>query len=349
MVPAPRSEPVVALALRGRVRTLRIGMWPSVFACFSFVVYVGWTWEGPHRPALLALGVMALLATLGMGRVPIERLVRGSCREPFFLLWSASLVAFITTMSALDGGASSPVATAYYGPLVYAALCYPLASFLAVAALDLAAYVGLAVLVGGASTPAVFIVASSLLAAAWICAWQAHDLGVQRRDLARVSRTDPLTGALNRRGFEERLEADLVEARRHGRSVALVLFDLDHFKQVNDRQGHAVGDELLCWVVETLERHVRAADCLGRLGGDEFALVLDEHPDVARATVDRLLELLAERTRVSAGIASFPVDGSEAEELHRAADLELYAHKQESRSAVPAASRESSWATALAR
>ncbi len=342
-----RSEPVDAFALRSRVRTLQIGIWPSVFACVFLIAYDLWTWERPHRAVLLVLCSAALVSSMVLARAPIEPLVRGRWREPFFLAWSGSLIGLVTLGASLDGGVVSPLALAYFLPLAYAALSYPLPSMLAVAAMDLAAFLGLALLDGRASAPYVVVFAACLITAAWMCAWQAHNLDVQRRDLARVSRTDPLTGALNRRGFEERFAAALAEAQRRTRPVALVLLDLDHFKQVNDSQGHAAGDELLCWVVKTLQDELRAGDSLGRLGGDEFALMLEEDPGAARATVGRLLDVLGQRAGVSAGIAAFPLDGCGVEELHHVADLDLYERKGGGRPNVPV-SRELSWAAALA-
>ena len=347
MVERELSEPLDALALRARIRTLRVGAWPSAFACVALGVYAAWTWEAPHRAVLLLLSAVSLLASIALVGAPVQRLVRGRWSELFFVGWSASLVGLITLAAALDGGVSSPLAAAYFGPLAYSALCYPLPSMLTVAAIDVAAFLGLAVVDGQAGGPYVFVFASSLVAAAWICAGQAQNLDNQRRELARVSRTDPLTGALNRRGFEERFAVDLAHGQRHARSVALVLLDLDHFKLVNDSDGHAAGDELLRWVVRTLQGELQRPDSLGRLGGDEFAFVVHEEPGAARVTVDRLLEALAARTGVSAGIASYPVDGLEAEELHHVADLELYEAKQGTRLVRPAA-RELSWAAALA-
>src|SRR5437763_1175117 len=107
-----------------------------------------------------------------------------------------------------------------------------------------------------------------------LCAWEAHDHDRQREDLARVSRADPLTGCLNRRGFEERLDAEVDNGMRTGRRTALVVLDLDHFKDVNDTRGHEAGDHLLRWVVAKVLEVLRPMDSLGRLGGDEFAILV---------------------------------------------------------------------------
>ena len=128
------------------------------------------------------------------------------------------------------------------------------------------------------------------------------------------------------------------------------MLDLDHFKEVNDRHGHAAGDELLCWVVSTLTRSVRPGDAIGRIGGDEFAaLLVDISPVDALERTSRLLEALSERAPCSVGLASFPIDGSELEDLMRQADVRLYAsrHGRPARESAPNVER-LSWATALA-
>ena len=92
--------------------------------------------------------------------------------------------------------------------------------------------------------------------------------------LTRVARTDSLTGLLNRAGWEERLEADAARARRHGGTSAIVSMDLDNLKGVNDRFGHATGDQLIRDVGHLLRRETREYDAVARLGGDEFLVLL---------------------------------------------------------------------------
>ena len=165
-----------------------------------------------------------------------------------------------------------------------------------------------------------------------------------------VSRADPLTGCLNRRGFEERAIAVLAAAARQSSCGAVLVLDVDHFKQVNDRHGHAAGDELLRWVVQTLKCSVRPADAIGRIGGDELAVLFpDIDPVDALESTSRLLEALSERAPCSAGMAVFPADGMELEELMRQADLRLYASRdgRPQRDGAGVAER-LSWAATLA-
>ena len=107
------------------------------------------------------------------------------------------------------------------------------------------------------------------------------------------------------------------------------MIDLDDFKSVNDTRGHAAGDDLLCAVARTLAADLRPSDVLGRLGGDEFAVLLPEAgPGELRAAAARLEQRLGTVAAASIGLAALPVDGLTAEDLHRAADADLYRAKQ---------------------
>ena len=147
---------------------------------------------------------------------------------------------------------------------------------------------------------------------------------------------DLLTGALNRRAFDEVLTAAAAQSRRYGWPFALVLIDLDGFKKINDRFGHPVGDECLRTVGAELRRGLRAGDIAARVGGDEFALIL---PGATGDTVKGLEERLAEAVRLalpqvevgfSAGVAVAPDDGMDAMALFAAADDNLYTQKRPS-------------------
>lgn len=147
---------------------------------------------------------------------------------------------------------------------------------------------------------------------------------------------DPLTRLLNRRAFIERLDGETARATRYKRSFALVLGDLDGFKQLNDRFGHSVGDEALQLFAHVLHDALRRPDDAFRIGGDEFALLLAEATDdEAREVVDRVATLLAESgderlagVRASFGIASCPEDARDPQTLFRLADEALYEAKR---------------------
>ncbi len=157
-------------------------------------------------------------------------------------------------------------------------------------------------------------------------------------EVSRVARTDGLTGLANRRSFDEQLRAQLARAHRRETPVALVLIDLDHFKDVNDRYGHPVGDQLLKEFASVLTNSVRENHLVSRVGGEEFALILPGASGAdAQSVADRIREQ-AKAARLlttgSAGVAVFPEDGGTVNELLRAADWALYAAKRTGRDRV---------------
>jgi predicted signal transduction protein with EAL and GGDEF domain len=176
-------------------------------------------------------------------------------------------LALIVLGSGADGGTRSPLALVFFIPVVFSAMSYPLGSVAAVAGLSVAGYMGLAVFVGGEQWSYEALFAVMLLCTGTMSAWQARNHDRERAALMEVSRADPLTGCLNRRGFEESAVAEIGASERRAGQGAVLLLDLDHFKQVNDERGHAAGDELLCWIVRTLARVLRPTDSIGRVGG----------------------------------------------------------------------------------
>ncbi|MEA2410848.1 MAG: hypothetical protein QOC77_1409 [Thermoleophilaceae bacterium] len=314
--------------LRSRAQSVEIGSRLTLAAAAAALVYAAATWSEPHRTGvvvLLALVAAWALAPLAVGG---QRVVRSDWRERLFLVWSIGTVALIAALVAADGGARSPFALLFFMPIAFAALSYPLPSVVAIGTLDVVAFVAVGLAVGQASQPHLAFFATCLTTTALLCAWEARDHERQRSALARVSRADPLTGCLNRRGFEERLDAEIDSSTRSGGTLGLVVLDLDHFKSVNDARGHAAGDELLRWAVDRAGQALRPMDSLGRIGGDEFAiLVPGAGPSESREVAERVRQALVERAPVSTGVASFPVAGRDRDTLHRAADADLYAAK----------------------
>jgi diguanylate cyclase (GGDEF)-like protein len=158
--------------------------------------------------------------------------------------------------------------------------------------------------------------------------------------LSAEARVDKLTGVLNRRGFDERVEVELEHSRREGGSVAVVSFDLDHFKRVNDDWGHDAGDRVLARLGSVLQGQSRGTDVVARLGGEEFAALLPGSGlDGARDYAERVrAEFSAGRDRgldlprltVSAGVVA-AVAPEHSEVLLHAADSALYAAKRAGR------------------
>jgi len=158
----------------------------------------------------------------------------------------------------------------------------------------------------------------------------------RQQELRFLADHDPLTRLLNRRAFVDRLDGEVARANRYGRSFALVLCDLDGFKELNDRHGHSAGDEALQVFGSTLVAALRRPDEAFRIGGDEFALLLAEASEEdARAVVGRAtaaLEASADArldgVRASYGVASCPANATDAQTLFRLADEALYLAKR---------------------
>ena len=149
--------------------------------------------------------------------------------------------------------------------------------------------------------------------------------------LRRLALHDSLTGAVNRRGFMDRL----AQAQQQQALLSLVMIDIDHFKRINDRHGHAAGDGVLREVAARLRRQMRGADLLGRLGGEEFALLLpatdlagaQAQAELARQALRREPMAIAGTVTASFGVAQWDGSESAADWLHRA-DLALYQAKR---------------------
>jgi diguanylate cyclase (GGDEF)-like protein len=157
-------------------------------------------------------------------------------------------------------------------------------------------------------------------------------------ELAHEARHDQLTGLLHHQAFIRELECELERAARYSHSVVLVFFDLDRFKEVNDTLGHPEGDRVLRRIAKLLRETLRGSDLAGRMGGDEFSAYLIEADEEGAASfLDRLHlqidELIAagelpKACTLSAGIAYFPADGTDVDELFRIADGRLYEAKR---------------------
>lgn len=168
-----------------------------------------------------------------------------------------------------------------------------------------------------------------------------HDeLADQAVEYDRVSRLDALTGLHNRRHLDEHLYRHAAASKRHKQHLGVLMIDIDHFKAVNDRLGHAAGDEVLCEVSRRLVRSLRADDLAGRWGGEEFVVVLPlTDGEGTRAAAERVrvavggapVQLADRSVEVTISVGCASAVGEAADELLRRADAALYEAKEAGR------------------
>lgn len=158
-------------------------------------------------------------------------------------------------------------------------------------------------------------------------------VALRERKLWALCTTDALTGLANRRQFQQALERELAQAKRYDQKVALMLVDCDHFKQINDKQGHAAGDAALRSLAGTLERTCRATDLVARWGGDEFAVLVSCEGEDEVAQLCERVQVAVKQTPLSVSIGFAVADTQHASSarpsaLFSAADQALYSAKR---------------------
>ena len=204
------------------------------------------------------------------------------------------------------------------------------------------AVVAVLLVVRGGSLASTEMAVYSAIVATWLLSLGVMRLLSQQADeLADLALTDPLTGALNRRYLYPQAERNLADFKRYARLTTLVMIDIDHFKQINDRFGHDVGDDALQAVVSLIDDRIRGVDMLYRLGGEEFVIMLAETgaltaskvADELRVGISQLDVLPEGNMTVSMGVCDVTVVGS-AEEWLRKVDEALYQAKSSGRNRV---------------
>ncbi len=193
----------------------------------------------------------------------------------------------------------------------------------------------------GATLPVEAAVSTTRVDDHWVGIVAVRDITLRKRqeaELRHLARHDPLTGLPNRALLHDRLERLILQAERSGTGIALLLLDLDRFKEVNNTLGHQVGDLLLQQIGPRRQDGLRASDTLARLGGDEFAVILPGmHDGAACAVAERLVDLLRWpfnvetvilELGVSIGVACYPEHGEQAPDLVQHADVAMYAAKR---------------------
>ncbi len=275
--------------------------------------------------------------TTMMGQALLEMQPAGRSRVAPF----AVSLAMVLAVGVADyfSGYEVQIAVVYVIPIFYAATRVGRMAGMAVAGLSAVAGVGSDLLAGqryssGLVLAAVFGLRAALfLVFVEVVAALRHALDREKES----ARTDPLTGVSNRRHFLELTASALAFARRYRRPLTIAYLDLDNFKQINDRQGHQAGDDVLRSVARTIRCRLRITDVVGRLGGDEFAVCLPETgPDAAAQLLGELRQqcnaALPESARsvtVSMGMVTFASPPASVDELLERTDTMLYAAKRE--------------------
>jgi len=257
---------------------------------------------------------------------------------PVALAWGSTL---ITGVAFFSGESPSPLVFFYLWVFLYSSYFFTKReSAVQIAYVGVAYGALLAARPPSSGIPAWWIVGmGTLLVAAILIATMRERVELLIAQLYDAARTDPLTKISNRRGFRELLDLELERARRGKAQMTVLVGDLDHFKEVNDRSGHHVGDAALQRVAHLLQQGKRQIDGAARVGGEEFALILpDTDGQGAFVIAERLRCDLREEfstdavaITISFGVASYPQHGETAASLLRAADEALYAAKQSGR------------------
>jgi diguanylate cyclase (GGDEF)-like protein len=164
-------------------------------------------------------------------------------------------------------------------------------------------------------------------------------------EIYRLTTIDGLTQIFNKRYFLETLEREIARSHRYRREMSLVMFDIDHFKKINDSYGHLAGDYVLKHLAQTVKTRIRREDCFARYGGEEFAIVLPEIDGLNAKPFAEKIRQLVEGTEfkfentnipvtISMGVATLDMDSTEPQALIKRADERLYEAKSSGRNCV---------------
>jgi len=294
----------------------------------------------PHAADASEAGLLAVaLSAYAIGALMLWQARRISLRLlPFALACGSVLVTLVAWFSAEH---PSPLVFFYLWVFLYSAYFFSTRTAIAELLLVAVLYGTLLLLrppEAGAGAWWSVGMATMAIAAIVIRVMRTH-VEVLIARLSDAARTDPLTQLPNRRGFRELLDLELERARRGGAPMTVLAGDLDHFKDVNDRAGHHVGDAVLQQVATLLREGVRRIDVPARIGGEEFAVILpDTDAQAAFVVAERLRchvrDAFADATvpvTISFGIASHPAHAETAASLVRTADEALYGAKESGR------------------
>jgi diguanylate cyclase (GGDEF)-like protein len=279
-------------------------------------------------PVLVSIAITALLVIFG------PRLPRWGLAPLGGLGVALIAYALTATKGAGDG------AVLYMWPVLWTTFYFGRRGAIAIVIwIGIAHAVTLLMLPAGSSYPGRWVdVMISVSVVAVVVLTLVHRNDILLTQLAEEARTDALTGLLNRRGFEERALLELAHARREERVVAVVTFDIDYFKRINDEWGHEIGDRVLARIGHLLSRSSRDIDVTARFGGEEFVVLLpgcssadaERYAERVRATLEREDSGGLPTVRMSAGVLATVAPPS-VEVMLQGADSALYSAKRSGR------------------
>jgi diguanylate cyclase (GGDEF)-like protein/putative nucleotidyltransferase with HDIG domain len=293
----------------------------------------------PHTVAPNALGLLVIVANayLVSGALVSRARSLPSWLLRVALMWGTTLITGVAYFSAER---PSPLIFFYLWIFLYSSYFFTKLQTAAQIAYVGLAYGVLLVVEPPPGAWAWWVVTMGTLLVTAVLIWTMRERGeLLIARLYDAARTDPLTKLFNRRGFRELLDLELERARRGGHKVVLLAGDLDHFKAVNDRSGHQVGDAVLQRIARVLSCSHRQIDTVARVGGEEFALILPDTDQAGGLVVaERLRRAVLDEfaddgvpITISFGVATFPGQGETAASLVHAADDALYQAKETGR------------------
>lgn len=345
-----RREPTAAVAreLAFWTRYARTAHLLNLMIVLVDMAYMFATWRtGSHRLLLLGLNLFGLAGVIAaFVMVPERKLAASPHRDVVFATWCVFGSSLIVLGMWADGGVSSPLAWLLPLSVMFTAVVHRPSLVALSGGLAVGGFSGLAAVDGALATHT----SASLLQVAYLGTltfaavngarhrWALHDDQISlHRSLSRLADVDGLTGLLNHRAFHVRLKAEIATFARLELAVTLLLVDLDHFKGINDRFGHGVGDEVLRNVGAAIRTSIRDTDIAGRVGGEEFAVFLGPTPaSEAHEVAERIRVAIAAIVDPEPVTASIGLSVSDPHQVDSAtlvdqADKALYAAKRQGR------------------
>ncbi|RBY85921.1 hypothetical protein DQ240_11080 [Blastococcus sp. TF02A-26] len=317
------------------VHHVRLGILLTELGGFASLGYAVLTPTTGHlHPALLTAAALAIGGAPFLLLLPLHAMMRDTRGPLLFYGWSAGTTVLVVIGTRVDGGADSALICLLFLTLGFMSAAFQPAGVVGMGGFMVVSYLAVDVLpeprVSGLFVAVVMATFTMLCALASANAWESYDRQTALlRTHETLAATDPLTGCLNRRAFLDRLHAVIGGA---GERAVVCLVDLDGFKGVNDRDGHAAGDAVLRAVTGALGAAVRETDAVARLGGDEFAvLAAVPEEDDAALLADRIRENVARAGRSVGVTASVGVTvvrpGDDDHEVLLRADQAMYRAK----------------------